>query len=163
MRVYLSHFQQWWDIWLPSPIYVFWCSLMNWGTGKERQNAEFLKKLIYLAASGLSCPSWDLFSCSMWDLVPWPEIPPRPPALGACNLSHWTREMLACRLFKVLISPWRARQMSTKAEPKTRIWAQIVCLGEVWTSGGVGRWFKGWKVASKGKLWIQLPLWSTGA
>ena len=37
---------------------------------------------IYLAAPGLSC--------SMWDLVPWPENEPRPPALGAWSLSHWT-------------------------------------------------------------------------
>ena len=26
----------------------------------------------------------------MWDLVPWPEIEPRPLALGAWTLSHWT-------------------------------------------------------------------------
>ena len=26
----------------------------------------------------------------MWDLVPWPEIEPVPPALGAWSLSHWT-------------------------------------------------------------------------
>ena len=29
-------------------------------------------------------------SCSMWDLVPWPGIEPRPSALGAWSLSHWT-------------------------------------------------------------------------
>ena len=28
--------------------------------------------------------------CGMWDLVPWPGIEPRPPALGAWSLSHWT-------------------------------------------------------------------------
>ena len=28
------------------------------------------------------------FSCSMWDLVPWPGIEPGPPALGAGSLSH---------------------------------------------------------------------------
>ena len=26
----------------------------------------------------------------MWDLVPWPGIEPRPPALGAWSLNHWT-------------------------------------------------------------------------
>ena len=26
----------------------------------------------------------------IWDLVPWPEIKPRPPALGVQSLSHWT-------------------------------------------------------------------------
>ena len=40
------------------------------------------KKKIYLAALGLSC--------GMWDLVPWWGIEPRPPALEAQSLSHWT-------------------------------------------------------------------------
>ena len=31
-----------------------------------------------------------IFSCGMWDLVPWPGIEPGPPALGAQSLSHWT-------------------------------------------------------------------------
>ena len=31
-----------------------------------------------------------IFSCGMWDLVPWPGIEPRPPALGVQTLSHWT-------------------------------------------------------------------------
>ena len=29
-------------------------------------------------------------SCSMWDLVPWPEIEPRSSPLEAQSLSHWT-------------------------------------------------------------------------
>ena len=34
-------------------------------------------------------------NCSMWDLVPWPGTKPRPPAVGAQSLSHWTtREVL---------------------------------------------------------------------
>ena len=31
-----------------------------------------------------------VFSCSMWDLVPWPGIEPRLPTLGMRSLSHWT-------------------------------------------------------------------------
>ena len=34
--------------------------------------------------------AFGIFSCSMWNLVPWPGIEPRPPALGARNLTHWT-------------------------------------------------------------------------
>jgi len=53
---------------------------------------------IYLAASGLNCGTWDIlvaecgivFSCSMWDLDPWPGIELRPRALGVWSLSHWT-------------------------------------------------------------------------
>ena len=38
--------------------------------------------MVYLAAPGLSC--------SMWDLVSWPGIEPRPPAWAAWSLNHWT-------------------------------------------------------------------------
>ena len=36
--------------------------------------------------------SWGMrtLCCTMWDLVPWPGIEPRLPALGVQNLSHWT-------------------------------------------------------------------------
>ena len=66
--------------------------------------------LIYLAVPSLSCGTEDLWSslrmlnlhcgcgiitcdmhtlsCSMWDLVPWLEIKPGLPALGAQSLSH---------------------------------------------------------------------------
>ena len=30
------------------------------------------------------------FTCGMWDPAPWSGIEPRPPALGAQSLSHWT-------------------------------------------------------------------------
>ena len=42
--------------------------------------------------------------CSMWDLVPWPGIEPRPSALRAWSLSPWTtREVPICPL---LWLPW---------------------------------------------------------
>ena len=42
---------------------------------------------VFLAVLGLSC--------YMWNLIPWPGIEPRPPALGAPSLKHWTtREVL---------------------------------------------------------------------
>ena len=42
----------------------------------------------YLAAPGLSCGTWELH-CSTLDLVPWPGIEPRLPALGVWRLNHW--------------------------------------------------------------------------
>ena len=45
--------------------------------------------LRYLAYGMFSCGKWSL-SWSMWDLVPWPGIKPRAPALGVQSLSHWT-------------------------------------------------------------------------
>ena len=51
----------------------------------------------------------------MWDLSPWPGIKPRPPALGAWGLSHWTTRdvpsqcntswCLSCGLVDSLSSP----------------------------------------------------------
>ena len=38
-----------------------------------------------------------IFSCGMWDLVPWPGIEPCPLALRVWSLSHWaTREVPHC-------------------------------------------------------------------
>ena len=46
------------------------------------------------------------FSCSMWDLVPWPGIKLGPPALGAQSLSHWTtREVSTSTILRNLLKP----------------------------------------------------------
>ena len=42
--------------------------------------------------------------CGMWDLVPWSEIKPGPPALAAWNLSHWTTRGVP--YFTFLNLPW---------------------------------------------------------
>ena len=39
-------------------------------------------------------------TCSMWDLVPWPGIEPRSPALGGQRLSHWTTSDVPLLIFK---------------------------------------------------------------
>ena len=49
------------------------------------------------------------FSRSMWDLVPWPGIESRPPALGVQSLSRWTtREVITMNFkrysFSILVS-----------------------------------------------------------
>ena len=51
----------------------------------------FLVGVFYLAALG--------HSCSMWDLVSWPGIEPRPPVLGVWNLSHWTTRKVPVLMF----------------------------------------------------------------
>ena len=45
-----------------------------------------------------SCGLWTPV-CSMWDLVPWPEMEPGPPALGVWSLSHWTTRKVPCDCF----------------------------------------------------------------
>ena len=61
---------------------------------------NFKHLFIYLAAPGLSCSLRDLWSwlwhagiflvVACWDLVLWPRIKPRPPALQAWSLRQWT-------------------------------------------------------------------------
>ena len=58
---------------------------------------KFFKKYLCIWLPGLIAGCRICFSCSMWDLVPWPGMEPRVPALGAQSLSHWTtREVLSC-------------------------------------------------------------------
>ena len=61
------------------------------------ENLFFKKKLLFIYL-GCARSSWDLqlwhadflVAACIWDLVSWPGIEPGPPALGACNLTHWT-------------------------------------------------------------------------
>ena len=43
---------------------------------------------VLVVAQGIFVALCRIFSCGMWDLVPWPGMEPRPPALGV--QSHWT-------------------------------------------------------------------------
>ena len=53
--------------------------------------------LFILSAQGLSC--------NMWDLVPWPGVEPRPPALGAWSLSHWSTREVPWKSFSMQENP----------------------------------------------------------
>ena len=55
-------------------MYLFYCA---------RSKLQHLGSLIFTVACGILC-------CGLRDLVPQPRIKPRPPALGAESLSHWT-------------------------------------------------------------------------
>ena len=57
----------------------------------------FFLIFIYLAALGLG-----YLGCSMWDLVPWPGIEPRLPALGAQSLSRWTIMEILIQVFTLI-------------------------------------------------------------
>ena len=57
--------------------------------------------------SGLPFPAPGTLSCGMWDLVPWPGMEPRLPALGAWSLSQQTtREVPLCD-FKSGTEAWQ--------------------------------------------------------
>ena len=55
--------------------------------GHSCSTGDFLSSLWY--GGFFSCYVW-ILSCSTWDLVPQSGIKPRPPALRAWRLSHWT-------------------------------------------------------------------------
>ena len=74
----------------------------------------YLSEIFYyiLFVLDFSCSMWTL-SWGMWDLVPWPEIKPRTPALGVQSLSRWTtREVPWVEI--VTASGWRcSRDLGT--------------------------------------------------
>ena len=45
-----------------------------------------------------SC-SMQTLACSLWDLIPWPGIKPKPPALEVWSLSHWTAREVPILLY----------------------------------------------------------------
>ena len=62
-----------------------------------RSQLQYPGLSVFVSAGGIfSCVTLTLV-CSLWDLVPLPGTEPRPPALGAQSLSHWTpREVPGC-------------------------------------------------------------------
>ena len=111
---------------------------------------------VYLVVPGLSYGMWDLqsllqhtgfFSCSMWNLVPWPGIEPWPPALGVQRLSHWTTMEVLRQCFKEIVSLVMMRYITGKGKSKCLVtiiaiviiivvvkntniyWTPTMCLG----------------------------------
>ena len=59
----------------------------------------WLHRVLVIAFEVFNWSTWTL-SCSMWDVVPWPGIEPRPPALGVQSLSRWTTRKVLYFLFQ---------------------------------------------------------------
>ena len=70
----------------------------------------------------------------MWDLVPWSAIEPRPPALGARSLSHWTTtEVQGYSFCDTLITPIHSTSCGSAGE-------ESVCNeGDLGSIPGLGR------------------------
>ena len=57
----------------------------------QKKHCSFFKKYIFIySAAEVLVAACEIFSCSMWDLVPPLGIQPRPPALEMQSLSLWT-------------------------------------------------------------------------
>ena len=62
----------------------------------------FFKKIFIIWLCWVLILALRIFSCGIWDLVPWPEsVEPRPPALEAQSLSHWTTRKVPVQHFRV--------------------------------------------------------------
>ena len=83
---------------------------LNW---TELWYIVVLKDIYLLFAPGLSCNTQGfylfvlvkacrIFSCGIWDLVPWPQR--EPPALGAPSLCHWTTSEVPYSPFYILLN-----------------------------------------------------------
>ena len=108
VRIYVS---RWWAVagiqmdLFPKNFLISWSFLWNsssfthWILFKIR--FYFFKRNLFIwlcwvlvVARGIFSCGLQTLSCLRWDLVPWPGSEPRPPALAAQSLSHWsTREV----------------------------------------------------------------------
>ena len=81
------------------------CSLLYMTS--STYHSVVLLKCLFVWPHWLFVAAWGIFSCSIWDLVPWPWIKPGSPGLRALSLSHWTtREVLSqCFLIVKYLSP----------------------------------------------------------
>ena len=84
--------------WLPLKNYLSGCAgsyLHSWDLQSTLWHMESL-----VGACGIFCYSMEILTCGIWDLVPWPGIEPRPPALWVWSVSHCiTREVLQWPIF----------------------------------------------------------------
>ena len=88
-----------------------------------------LYHFFFLAMLDLSFSTQDL-SCSMWDLVPQPGIEPRPPALGAQSLNHWTTKEVTGLYLKRI--QWINRWSRSKIQLHGRKgFDSVLCLQEL--------------------------------
>ena len=74
-------------------------SSSTWNKGKPFFPSLFLFKHSFTWCAQVVVAAHRIFSCSMWDPVPWPGMEPRPPGLGPLSLSHWTTREVPKRLF----------------------------------------------------------------
>ena len=86
--------------WAPPSILLYHILLL-W-EGQIRYFSELAsleERTAYYVSTNKCIAACEDFCCSKWDLVPWPGIEPRPPALGVWSLSHWTTRKVPLAFF----------------------------------------------------------------
>ena len=92
-----------------------------------------------------------IFSCCMWNLVPWPRIKLEPPALGAWSLSHWTAREVPRHLRYVRRQPHQEPQWKTPRRTEVRRQAQ--------SSWQLSHPFQLYKMSKVSVTWLLLEAW----
>ena len=79
-----------------------------------------------------------IFSCSIWNLVPWPGIESQPPASGAQSLNCWTTWEVLEKLFKV-VCIWikLCREQHIEKTHLAQAWQIKDSWGWTWAEYGV--------------------------
>jgi len=79
--------------------HLFMCLLAIYMSSLDKYVFCLLKKKLYIWLCWVFVEAYRIFSCSMWDLVLWPGIKPKPLALGAWSLTHWTTREVPVHFF----------------------------------------------------------------
>ena len=110
-----------------------------------------VESLIIIVASRIFSCGIKTFSCSMWDLVPWSRIGPRPTVLGAWSFKPWnTREVSLCTVTESV--NWCSYHgdnvllLLSIGSSQPRDWTQVSHI--------VGRFFTVWATKEIQTLWI---------
>ena len=133
---------------------VFQASVLEWvaiffsrGSSQSRDQTH-ISCVSCIAGRFLTCwaniAACKLFSCRIWNPVPWPGIEPWPPALRERSLSYWaTRKVLVVSLCKVLffflpewetLFCWSSRQGSSLRTSEIASWCQQPWRSPCWST-----------------------------
>ena len=88
--------------------HLFMCLLAIYLSSLDKYVFCLFKKKLYIWLCWVFVEAYRIFSCSMWDLVLWPGIKPKPYALGAWSLTHWTTRDVPVHLFLLYWATWAA-------------------------------------------------------
>ena len=76
---------------------LHWVNNSSWSWLGRKWYHNFFFWLCWVLVVAKTATTWaacGIFSCSMWDLIPWSGIKPGPSSLGAQSLNHWiTKEV----------------------------------------------------------------------
>ena len=74
----------------------------------------FILKYLFIWTCWVSVAAWGIFSCGMWDLVPWPGLNPGRPHSQVWSLSYWTtREVPTKIIYANRRRNWLSRSIYT--------------------------------------------------